>query len=164
MYVLGQISERGKVMRFLAIKKETILFFLAAGIVLAAIYGWFMFKEDESTMVFNQQSDSEVREIDMITAEFESHTKDGKQHETFRWDPGTVLLEKGEKVNLYISGVGNEDHPFYIEGTDIKGKVSKGEQTLVPLQFDKKGTYRLICETHAHRDHSVPMIAYIVVN
>lgn len=164
MYEVGQISERGKVMNFIAIKKETVLFFLAAGVVFAAIYGWFLLQEEDSTMVFNQQSDSEVREIDMITAEFKSHTKDGKQMETFRWDPGTIFLEKGEKVNLYISGVGNEDHPFRIEGTDIVGTVSKGEQELVPLQFNKKGTYRLICETHAHRDHSVPMIAYIVVN
>lgn len=163
MYELEQISERGKVMKFLAIKKDTILFFLAAGVVFAAIYGWFMFKED-STMVFNQQADNEVREIDMITAELKSHSVDGKQMATFRWDPGTIFLEKGEKVNLYISGIGNEDHPFYIEGTDISGTVSEGEQTLVPLQFEKAGTYRLICETHAHRDHSVPMIGYIVVN
>lgn len=165
MYGLGQISERGSVMKFLAIKKETILFFLAAGIVLAAIYGWFLFKDEENIAVFSSQADENIREIDMITAEFKMHMKDGKQMETYRWDPGTIFLEKGEKVNLFISGVhGDEEHPYYIEGTDIKGTVTKGEQEVVPLQFDEEGTYRLICETHSDRDHSVPMIAYIVVN
>jgi plastocyanin len=149
-------------MSFLAIKKETLLLFSAV-IVIAVISAWFLEKKGDSE-VFNQVSDDSIREIDMITAEFKTKTKDGKEIVAYRWDPGTISLEKGEKVNLYITGVNGENHPFYIEGTDIKGTVKKGGKTVVPLQFEKEGTYRLICETHAHRDHSVPMIAYIVVD
>jgi len=149
--------------KFLVFKKETLLFFLAVGVVIASISAWFMLKAGDST-VFNQRTEKEIREIHMVTAEFKSTMKNGKEIESYRWDPGNVILEKGEKVNLFISGINGEKHPFYIEGTNIKGTVKKGEETIVPLQFDKEGTYRLICEVHADRSHNGPMIAYIVVD
>ncbi|MBO0958370.1 cupredoxin domain-containing protein [Neobacillus sp. MM2021_6] len=150
-------------MKFLVLKKETLLFFLAVGIVIASISAWFMLKAGDTT-VFNQQSDKEIREIHMVTGEFKTTTKDGKELESYRWDPSTVFLEKGEKVKLFISGINGEKHPFYIEGTKIKGTVKKGKETTVPLQFEKAGTYRLICEVHSDRSHNGPMIAYIVVD
>lgn len=56
------------------------------------------------------------------------------------------------------------EHPYIIEGTDIKGVVKKAEETVVPLQFNKQGVYRLVCLTHPDKDNSGPMIAYIVVD
>ncbi|MFJ7725748.1 cupredoxin domain-containing protein [Neobacillus sp. NPDC097160] len=150
-------------MKFLVFKKETLLFFLAVGIVIASLSAWFMLKAGDTT-VFNQQKDKEIREIHMVTGEFKTTTKDGKEIESYRWDPSTLILEKGEKVNLFISGINGEKHPFYIEGTTIRGTVKKGEETIVPLQFNKEGTYRLICEVHSDRTHNGPMIAYIVVD
>ncbi|MEH7354506.1 cupredoxin domain-containing protein [Neobacillus drentensis] len=150
-------------MTFLVFKKGTLLFFLAVGVVLASISAWFMLKAGDTT-VFNQQTKKEIREIHMVTGEFKTTLKNGKEIESYRWDPGTVIIEKGEKVKLFISGINGEKHPFYIEGTDIKGTVNKGEETIVPLQFDKEGTYRLICEVHSDRAHDGPMIAYIVVD
>ena len=94
----------------------------------------------------------------------DSKMKNGKEMEAYRWDPGTIFLEKGEKVRLSINGINGEEHPFNIEGTKIKGMVKKGEETVVPLQFDKEGTYRLICDVHSDRKHNGPMIAYIVVD
>jgi plastocyanin len=150
-------------MKFLVFKKETLLFFVAVGVVLISLSAWFMLKAGDTT-VFNQQGNKNFREIHMVTAEFSTKTKDGKEMEAYRWDPGTVFLEKGEKVRLFISGINGEEHPFYIEGTNIKGTVKKGEETVVPLQFEKEGTYRLICEVHSDRTTNGPMIAYIVVD
>jgi len=150
-------------MTFLVFKKETLLFFLAVGVVLASISAWFMLKAGDTT-VFNQQIKKDIREIHMVTGEFKTTLKNGQEIESYRWDPGTVILEKGEKVKLFISGINGEKHPFYIEGTNIKGTVKKGEETIVPLQFDKEGTFRLICEVHSDRSHNGPMIAYIVVD
>lgn len=150
-------------MKFIALKKETVLLFFMVIVLGIGASLWFL-QDPEAVPVFNQGADENVREIDMITAEFKTKTSDGKEVVIQRWDPGTVFIEKGEKVDLYITAVNDEDHPFYIEGTNIHGIAKKGEQTLVPLEFDKEGTYRLICETHAHRDHTVPMIAYIVVD
>jgi plastocyanin len=150
-------------MKFLVLKKETLIFILVVGFMLVTISAWFLLKASD-TAVFNQQGNEKIREIHMVTAEFKTTTKSGKQMEAYRWDPGTVFVETGEKVSLYISGINGEEHPFYIEGTDIKGTVKKGEETMVPLQFEKEGTYRLICEVHGDRENNGPMIAYIVVD
>jgi heme/copper-type cytochrome/quinol oxidase subunit 2 len=149
--------------KFLVFKKETFLFFLAVAIVLASISAWFMLKAGDTT-VFNQHQDRKSRQIHMVTGEFKTTLKDGKEIEAYRWDPGTIVLKRGEKVNLIITGINGAEHPFYIEGTTIKGTVKKGQDTLVPLQFQKEGTYRLICNVHPDRAHNGPMIAYIVVN
>jgi plastocyanin len=150
-------------MKFLVFKKETLLFFAAVGVVLVSLSAWFMLKAGDTT-VFNQEANENAREIHMVTAEFSTKMKNGTEMEAYRWDPGTVFLEKGEKVKLFISGINGEEHPFYIEGTKIKGIVKKGEETIVPLQFEKEGTYRLICEVHSDRTNNGPMIAYIVVD
>jgi plastocyanin len=150
-------------MQFLVLKKETILFFLAVGIVLVTLSAWFLLKAGD-TAVFNQQKNEKIREIHMVTGEFKTKMKNGKEMEAYRWDPGTIFVDTGEKVSLYIYGINGEEHPFYIEGTKITGTVKKGGEAVVPLQFEKEGTYRLICEVHPDRAHDGPMIAYIVVD
>jgi plastocyanin len=150
-------------MKLLIMKKETLLYVFSAGIILAVISAWVILKSGD-TVVFNQQNAQDVREIHMVTGEFKAKMKNGKEMESYRWDPGTIFLKKGEKVNLYISGINGEEHPFFIEGTSLKGTVKRGTEVLVPLHFDQSGTYRLICQTHSDKNHNGPMIAYIVVN
>lgn len=104
------------------------------------------------------------REIQMITGEFVTETADGKKIEVYRFDPGTIYLKKGEEVDLKILGVNGDEHTFLIENTDIKGRIEKGKETIVPLQFDKPGTYRLICIIHKDKENNGPMIAYIIVD
>jgi plastocyanin len=154
---------RGLKMKFLVLKKDTLVFILVTAFLLVTISAWFLLKAGD-TAVFNQVNNENIREIHMVTAEFKTTTKDGKQMEAYRWDPGTVFVEKDEKINLFISGINGEEHPFYIEGTDIKGTVKKGQETQVSLQFEAEGTYRLICEVHGDRENNGPMIAYIVVD
>ncbi|MDQ0254027.1 plastocyanin [Evansella vedderi] len=149
-------------MNFLVIKKKTILAFFVFGLALVSV--WVSSTMLSSTDVPAMGGGNEVREIHMITGEFKSTTEDGKEIESYRWDPGTIFVEKGERVNLIIYGVNGKEHPFIIEGTDVEGVVRKGEETIVPLQFKEKGVYRLICPMHADKDSDGPMIAYIVVN
>lgn len=150
-------------MKLLIMKKETLLYVFSAGIILAVISAWVILKSGD-TVVFNQQNGQEIREIHMVTGEFKAKLKNGEEMESYRWDPGTVFLKKGEKVNLYINGINGEEHPFYIERTSLRGTVKRGTEVLVPLYFEKTGTYRLICQSHPDKNHSGPMIAYIVVN
>lgn len=102
--------------------------------------------------------------INMVTGEFKSTTEDGKEIEAYRWDPGTIYVPKDQPVKLSIYGVNGKEHPFHIEGTEIKGIVKKGQETVLNLHFSKEGIYRLICETHSNIEHNGPMIAYIVVD
>ncbi|RXJ04144.1 hypothetical protein DS745_01805 [Anaerobacillus alkaliphilus] len=101
--------------------------------------------------------------IHIITTEFETETEDGKEIEVYRWDPGTVFVPKGKDVTLSFYGVKGKEHPFYIEGTDVKGNVKKGEETRVNVRFDKTGIYRIVCTAHETFDQNGPMIGYIVV-
>lgn len=104
------------------------------------------------------------RLIHLVTGEFKTTAEDGKTIEAYRWDPGTIFVEKDEKVKLVFTGVNGESHPFYIEGTPIKGEVRKGKETVVPFQAAKEGVYRIICLTHPDKEHNGPMIGYIVVD
>lgn len=65
-------------MNFFVVKKRTLLLFLTVAVVLAtALFGYFLLKQRELP-VFTQQSNDSIREIDMITIEFHTKTKDGK--------------------------------------------------------------------------------------
>lgn len=149
-------------MHFFVLKKRTI-YFLGVIVFLAIIGSLWLSMKSDATPTIGGQSE-QVREIHMVTGEFKSTTEDGKEIEAYRWDPGTIVLEKGEKVLLKILGVNGKEHPFIIEGTELKGVVKKGAETEVPLQFEKEGTYRLICLSHPSAEHNGPMIAYIVVD
>ena len=150
-------------MPFLILKKRAIIMFLVIFAAVASASIWLIVNKDEVS-VFSQEANEEVREIHIVTGEFKSKLPNGKEIESYRWDPGTIFVKEGEKVNLIISGVNGAEHPFSIEGTDIKGIVKKGEDTVVPLHFKKEGIYRLICHTHHGKEQNGPMIAYIVVD
>ncbi|MBU8878357.1 cupredoxin domain-containing protein [Bacillus sp. FJAT-29790] len=150
-------------MQFFVIKKRAIIMFLVIFTVIASASVW-LYVNAGTVTAFSQEKTGKIREIDMVTGEFKSKISKGKEIEAYVFHPGTIVLEKGEKVHLKIHGVNGEEHPFYIEGTDIEGVVKKGEVTLVPLQFKKEGTYRLICKVHPGHHDTVPMIAYIVVD
>lgn len=141
------------------------MIFLLFIITLAAAGVWFFGTSGSVPVTSREQNqDEQIREIHMVTGEFSAKTRDGKEIEAYRWDPSTVFVNKGEKVRLTILGVNGKEHPYIIEGTDIKGVVKQGEETTVPLQFKKEGIYRLICLTHPNKDRNGPMIAYIVVD
>ena len=103
------------------------------------------------------------RVIHLVTGEFKSVDKDGKEIEAYRWDPGTVIVQRGEPVQLSITGVNGESHPFVIEGLGVRGEVRKGQTTVVSFTAEKPGTYPLLCLTHTDRTTSGPMVGYIVV-
>lgn len=150
-------------MPFLVLKKRAIFITLVAIIAVVAGSIW-LFQNTQSKPAFSIGEKNSIREIHMVTGEYKAKLPNGKEIEAYRWDPGTIVVSKGEKVNLIISGVNGAEHPFTIEGTTINGIIKKGEDTVVPLHFTKEGTYRLICHTHSKRENNGPMIAYIVVD
>ncbi|MDQ0871401.1 plastocyanin [Paenibacillus sp. V4I3] len=136
--------------------------FLAAAALLLLLSG--LLYMNRGSIVSTAAEPTAERTIHMVTGEFKSTTADGKTIEAYRWDPGTVVVQKGEKIKLSIYGVNGQSHPFLIEGLNISGEVKKGKETVVHFTANQEGTYRIICLTHTDIAHSGPMIGYIVVD
>ncbi|UOQ95339.1 hypothetical protein MUO14_10635 [Halobacillus shinanisalinarum] len=152
-------------MKVLFLTKRKIGLFLS--ILVLGIAAYFVGSSlwwNKSVPTVSEPVNADTRVINLVTGEFKSETADGKELEAYRWDPGTIYVEKGEQFRLSIYGVNGKEHPFTIEGTDVKGIVKKGKETIVDLKFDEEGVYRLICNTHSSIESNGPMIAYIVVD
>jgi heme/copper-type cytochrome/quinol oxidase subunit 2 len=149
-------------MRIVFIEKKWFLFVFVVCICLFA-GGWFAFRPDAVETIASSAAAKKFS-IHMVTGEFKSTTDDGKEFEAYRWDPGTIYVPQNEPVKLSILGVNGKEHPFYIEGTNIKGTVKKGIETVMNVRFKKEGVYRLICTAHHDIKHNGPMVAYIVVD
>lgn len=148
-------------MRFIVLRKQTIVLFSLILLTIVVTSLWAFVQPQAVPALFQNE---QLREIHIITTEFKSKTKDGKEIEAYRWDPGVIYIEKDEKVLLRMYGVNGQEHPFIIEGTEIEGTVKKGEETTVEVQFKEEGIYRLVCLTHPDTGSNGPMIANIVVD
>jgi heme/copper-type cytochrome/quinol oxidase subunit 2 len=149
-------------LKFYVLKKSSliVIFFTLLIISLGSLWAY---KSQNSYPTVSLNS-ADVQTIELVTGEFKSKTADGREIESYRWDPGTIVVEKDKRIQLRIHGVSGKAHPFHIEGTTIKGMVEKGKETLVNVTFPKEGTYRIICETHKNMEQNGPMIGYIIVD
>ncbi|WP_449536567.1 hypothetical protein [Ferdinandcohnia sp. Marseille-Q9671] len=148
-------------MKFVVIKRSWIVTaFIAAVLVIG---GWVWLKPEIIPTIAPQAAKDDVV-IHITTGELKSKTEDGKEIESYFWNPGTVNVPGGQDVTFKIFGVNGNEHSFYIEGTDIKGTVKKGEEITVTANFEEEGMYRIICLNHSDKDNNGPMIGYIVVD
>lgn len=146
--------------KVLIIQKKHLLL---SGALLLLLVGALLFFNREKVLPANDMVKG-PRIIHMVTGEFKTKTADGGEIEAYRWDPGTIFVRQGELVTLDIYGVNGDNHPFIIEGLDVKGEVNKGKETLITFRPEEEGIYRIICLTHPDITHSGPMIGYIVVD
>jgi heme/copper-type cytochrome/quinol oxidase subunit 2 len=144
---------------FIDRKKMQLYIILAAVIIMAGAYiGW------QQSRPASAPPADEPQVIHLVTGEFRGTTDDGKTIESYVWNPGTVFVEKDRPVELRISGINGQTHPFVIEGLDISGEVQKGKTTIVRFTPTKEGIFRIICETHNHPANGGPMVGYLVVD
>lgn len=67
---------------------------------------------------------------------------------TYRWEPGTVVVNQGDNVTLEIIGINGAAHPLRIEGHDVKAVIRRGEIVRVSFRAEKAGLFKIICDTH----------------
>ena len=68
--------------------------------------------------------------------------------ETYRYIPGTVVVNEGDTVTLEIVGINGKEHPFHIDGYGNIGVVKRGEVTRVTFLADKPGIFKISCQIH----------------
>lgn len=104
------------------------------------------------------------QEFWIVTNEIKSPAKgDIPELEVYRWDPGFLTVNKGRPVTLHFYGVKGAEHPFIIQGLDVKGNVKKGQVTTVTFTPEKAGTYPIICLVHPTKEKNGPMVGYLRV-
>ena len=75
--------------------------------------------------------------------------KDGKwEVETYRWEPGTVIVNQDDEVTLEIIGINGKEHPTTIEGYNVNFKVLRGQVARVTFKADKAGIFAIRCSAH----------------
>lgn len=143
---------------FIVRKKQIqlLIAFAALVVVVIVFLNW-----NGSRPVSGQQAPARV--FQLVTTEIKSTTEDGKEIEIYRWDPGSITVNRGELTELHITGVSGSSHPFVIEGLGVRGTVTKGKTTVVSFTADKPGTYPIVCLTHKDMRHDGPMVGYITV-
>jgi len=78
---------------------------------------------------------------------------------TYRWEPGVVVANQGDEVELWIWGVNGAQHPSTIEGYVPEFTVTRGNLTVLKFTADKAGTFRITC--HAHPP-SMEALLYVI--
>jgi heme/copper-type cytochrome/quinol oxidase subunit 2 len=145
--------------KFVILSRKKIQFYtiMAVVVILAGAYiGW-----QQSKPALAPAGDTQV--IQLVTGEFTATSDSGKKLESYRFDPGTVVVNKGQPVELRISGINGQSHPFVIEGLGISGEVHKGKTTIVKFTPKEAGVYSIICKTHNEPNSGGPMVGYLVV-
>ncbi|MCP3030935.1 cupredoxin domain-containing protein [Halobacillus sp. A1] len=150
-------------MKALVVSGKKILIICSAFFVLAGAVFIINLFFGSTAPTSSQVESGQMRTINLVTGEFKAEKEDGQVIETYRFDPGTIFVKKGELFKLSIYGVNGHEHPFTVEGTDKQGVVKQGSETVLDLQFDEEGIYRVICNTHTTTDTEGPMVAHIVV-
>ena len=70
------------------------------------------------------------------------------QVETYRFDPGTVVVNEGDTVTLEIVGINGKEHPITLEGYGLSTVLKRGEVQRLTFLADKPGIFRIMCDTH----------------
>lgn len=146
---------------FIERRKMQLYALLAVAVILAGAYiGW---QQSKPASAPAPDSSGSPRVFELVTGEYKATLDNGKQLESYRWDPGTIIVNKNEPVELRITGINGQSHPFVIEGLNISGKVTKGKTTVVRFTPTTPGTYPIVCQTHDVLNNGGPMVGYIVV-
>jgi cytochrome c oxidase subunit 2 len=62
----------------------------------------------------------------------------------YEFDPGTIMVKKGERVKLVITAL-DKDHGFKIKEFGIEEVLKKGVPTTVEFTADKAGEFPFVC-------------------
>ena len=68
--------------------------------------------------------------------------------ETYRFNPGTVVVNEGDTVTLEIIGINGKEHPITVEGYGLSTVLKRGEVQRLNFVADKPGIFKIECSVH----------------
>ena len=148
----------------IVIQGRKLIQWLALLLVVVAGGYWIWSINTVTAIPVSTLPEAKVKTFEMVAVEFDgTDPKTGQEREVYRWDPGTIVVQQGDRVRLNIHGLNGDKHPFLIEGLGIQGEVAKGEVKTVEFVAKEKGVHKLVCLAHTDSKNEGPMIGYIVV-
>lgn len=68
--------------------------------------------------------------------------------ETYRFAPGTVVVNEGDTVTLEIVGINGEEHPIIIEEYGVSTVLKRGEVQRLTFVAEQPGIFKIVCTIH----------------
>ena len=74
----------------------------------------------------------------------------------FKFSPTSIIVEKGEKINLVFKNIGKLPHNFVVDELGITTKtINGGEEDSIEFVADKSGTFSMYCAVGNHRQQGM---------
>lgn len=102
-------------------------------------------------------------EYTIVTNEIKSAPKGHPEIAVYRFDPGVIVVHRGDDVALHFYGVKGPVHPITIEAYGVKTSVSRGEMKTVRFFATHAGYFPIVCEIHRTVEQHGPMVGMLVV-
>lgn len=85
----------------------------------------------------------------VATGELKEFTVEGSE---FKYNPGSITVNKGDKVKINFKNTGSTSHNFVIKELGVSTKLIRaGSTDLVEFIADKSGTFTFYCSVPGHR-------------
>jgi plastocyanin len=117
-----------------------------------------------------------VKEFLLVTGEWQWKAKPGeaavvdrnrgpqKEIERYTFDPGFLVVNKGDTVVLKIHALKGAKHVLEIKDFGVEETtINKGEEKTVKFVANKAGTFKFMCTNHTNPDKEGPMVGYLHV-
>jgi plastocyanin len=119
---------------------------------------------------------AETREFLIVTNEIKWKAKPGeapvadrdqgskKLIERYTFEPGFLVVNKGDRVVLRIHDVKGSKHIVEVPAFNTgETQILRGEEKTVSFVADKAGVFKLNCNNHKDATKEGPMVGYIYV-
>lgn len=84
--------------------------------------------------------------------------------ERYIFEPGFLVVNKGDTVVLKIHTVKGKEHNIYIPDFGIRDvRIKRGQEKPLTFVADKAGIFGILCITHASPESGGPMVGYLHV-
>jgi plastocyanin len=117
-----------------------------------------------------------TKEFLLVTGEWQWKAKPGEapvvdrergsvsEMERYSFDPGFLVVNKGDTVVLKIHALKGSKHVLEIKDFGIpETTIMKGEEKTVRFVANKAGTFTFVCTNHTNADKEGPMVGYLYV-
>ena len=90
---------------------------------------------------------------------------DIKKIERYSFDPGFLVVDKGDRVTLKIHDLKGDKHIIEVPAFGVKEtQILRGEEKTISFVADKAGVFEIKCTNHIDAKKEGPMVGYLYVN